>query len=123
MGVAQLTYEPQLQTITGLTAGQEHVNLLKHVNTVKMPFTSSHPVKGILCLHYLAQRLLSYSSLCCILALSCSSCLRPFSHRFVLFGHTYLPATTSYCHHHYYSDWLCLIGECKHQSVSLTESL
>ena len=31
MGVAQLTYEPQLQTTTGLTAGQEHVNLLKHV--------------------------------------------------------------------------------------------
>ena len=40
-GVAQLAYEPQLQTITGLTARQEHVNLLKHVNTVKMPFTSS----------------------------------------------------------------------------------
>ena len=31
MGVAQSTYEPQLQTITGPTAGQEHVNLLKHV--------------------------------------------------------------------------------------------
>ena len=40
MGVAQLIYKPQLQTITGLTARQEHVNLLKHVNTVKMPFTS-----------------------------------------------------------------------------------
>jgi hypothetical protein len=31
MGVAQLAYEPQLQTITGLPARQEHGNLLKHV--------------------------------------------------------------------------------------------
>ena len=35
MDVAQLTYEPQLQTITGITAGQEHVNLLKHVKHIE----------------------------------------------------------------------------------------
>ena len=33
MGVAQLTYEPQLQTITGLTARLEHVHLLKYDHT------------------------------------------------------------------------------------------
>ena len=35
MGVAQLAYEPQLQTITGLTSSPEHVNLLKHVKHSK----------------------------------------------------------------------------------------
>ena len=43
MGVDQFIYEPQLQTITGLTADQ--MSFKTWFNTLKMPFTSSHTRK------------------------------------------------------------------------------
>jgi hypothetical protein len=49
MGVAQLAYEPQPQTITGLPVRQEHVTLLKHVKHSEDAlhiFTDTHDKNG-----------------------------------------------------------------------------